>query len=132
MDIKQLIRECLHEEIERQTVKEIIREELNRMYNEGLFEGVDEGVFEGDDKKDDKKNNEKEKDSGKKRSALGQLNTILDKNPIIKKSQIAYRLHPGVDHDSARHMFQDQLEGEDPITTKELNTAIDFIHNSGI
>lgn len=132
MDIRQLIKECVHEEIERQTVKEIIREELKRMYNEGLFESVDEGVFGGGNKKDDKKNDGKEKYSGKKRSALGQLNTILDKNPIIKKSQIAYRLHPGVDHDSARHMFQDQLDGEDPITTKELNTAIDFIHNSGI
>ena len=132
MDIKQLIRECVHEEIERQTVKEIIREELNRMYNEGVFEGVDEGLFEGGNKKDEKKKDDKEKDDGKKRSALGQLNTILDKNPIIKKSQIAYVLHPNVKRDSARHMLQDQLDGEDPITTKEINTAIEFIHNSGI
>lgn len=118
--LKSLIKECIQEEMERQAVKTIIKEELRRMYNEGVFEKKD----------DDKKKGEAE-DKGAD-TARGQLKQMLDQNPIIKKSQIAYKLLPGVDHDSARHIFNDKLNGDDPMTTKEANIAIDMIHNAGV
>ena len=64
---------------------------------------------------------------------MAQLKNMLDNNPMIKKSKIAYALHPGVDHDSARHIFNDQLDSQedDVLTNKEANIAIDMIHNAG-
>ena len=121
MEIKQLIKECVHDIMEREAVKHIIREELNRMLREGMFEVKDEPS-----EKDDKES------KGVTDTARAELNNILDKNPLIKKSQIAYKLMPGVDHDSARHIFNDMLDGDDPMSTKEANTAIDMIHNAGI
>lgn len=119
--IKESVRQVIKEDVERQAIREIVKNELRKMYNEGVFEG---GKREDDDK---------EKDSvGATDTARGQLKNILDNNPMIKKSQIAYALHPGVDHDSARHIFQDQLEGSDKLTTREANTAIDLIHNAGV
>jgi hypothetical protein len=119
--IKESVRQVIREDVERQAIREIVKNELRKMYNEGVFEG---GKREDDDK---------EKDSvGATDTARGQLKNILDNNPMIKKSQIAYALHPGVDHDSARHIFQDQLEGSDKLTTREANTAIDLIHNAGV
>lgn len=119
--IKESVRQVIREDVERQAIREIVKNELRKMYNEGVFEG---GKREDDDK---------EKDSvGATDTARGQLKNILDNNPMIKKSQIAYALHPGVDHDSARHIFQDQLTGEDPLSTREANTAIDMIHNAGV
>lgn len=120
MNIKGYIKECVEEEMQRRVVRNIIKEEMRKLYNEGVFE-------KSEDKKDDNDNDSKEV-----QTALGQLNAILDKNPLIKKSQIAYKLHPGVDHDSARHMLDDQLKGEDPISTTDLNTAMDLIHNAGL
>lgn len=119
--IKQYVRDVLKENAERAAIREMVKNELRQMYNEGVFES---GKEEDDDK---------EKDSvGVTDTARGQLKNILDNNPMIKKSQIAYALHPGVDHDSARHIFQDQLTGEDPLSTREANTAIDMIHNAGV
>ena len=118
--IKESVRQVIREDVERQAIREIVKNELRKMYNEGVFEGG-------------KKDDDKEKDSvGATDTARGQLKNILDNNPMIKKSQIAYALHPGVDHDSARHIFQDQLTGEDPLSTREANTAIDMIHNAGV
>ena len=118
--IKESVRQVIREDVERQAIREIVKNELRKMYNEGVFEGG-------------KKDDDKEKDSvGATDTARGQLKNILDNNPMIKKSQIAYALHPGVDHDSARHIFQDQLTGEDPLSTHEANTAIDMIHNAGV
>ena len=118
--IKESVRQVIREDVERQAIREIVKNELRKMYNEGVFEGG-------------KKDDDKEKDSvGATDTARGQLKNILDNNPMIKKSQIAYALHPGVDHDSARHIFQDQLEGSDKLTTREANTAIDLIHNAGV
>jgi len=118
--IKESVRQVIREDVERQAIREIVKNELRKMYNEGVFEGG-------------KKDDDKEKDTvGATDTARGQLKNILDNNPMIKKSQIAYALHPGVDHDSARHIFQDQLTGEDPLSTREANTAIDMIHNAGV
>ena len=120
--IKESVRQVIREDVERQAIREIIKNELRKMYNEGVFEGG-------------KKDDDKEKDTvGATDTARGQLKNILDNNPMIKKSQIAYALHPGVDHDSARHIFQDQLDPneDDKLTTKDANTAIDLIHNAGV
>lgn len=124
MDIKQLIKECVKEQMERRIVREIVAEQLHKMWESGE---LNEAFFETSDNNNDGKSDE----TGKTR-ALGQLNTLLDKNPLIKKSKIAYALHPGVDKDSARHMFNDQLEGEDPIESKDVVKAIDMIHHAGI
>ena len=116
--IKQYVRDVLRENAERAAIREMVKNELRRMYNEGVFES---GKKEDDDN-----------DKAVADTARGQLNNILDNNPLIKKSQIAYKLMPGVDHDSARHILNDKLSGEDPMTTKEANIAIDMIHNAGV
>lgn len=124
MDIKQLIKECVREQLERRIVREIVAEQLHEMWESGE---LNESFFEASDD-----NNGGETDTMEKSRALSQLNNMLDKNPIIKKSKLAYALHPDVDKDSARHIFNDQLDGEDPIATKEVNQAIDMVHNAGI
>ena len=123
--IKENVRQVIKENAERKAIREIIKNELRRMYNEGVFEG---GKPENNSK--DKGDN-KVTDAG---TAVGQLKNILDNNPMIKKSKIAYALHPGVDHDSARHIFNDQLDAneDDVLSTKDANIAIDMIHNAGV
>lgn len=126
MNVKQYIKECVQEEMMRNAVRSIISEELHRMWrngelNESLFEKDD------DDEKDSDRDDSKEKDKG-----LSQLNNVLDRNPIIKKSKLAYVLHPDVSKNSARHIFNDQLDGEDPISLKDVNHALDIVHNAGI
>lgn len=119
--IKESVRQVIKENAERQMIREIVKSELRKMYNEGVFEG---------DKKDDDESNKKNSEASD--TAIGQLKNILDNNPMIKKSQIAYKLMPDVDPDSARHIFNDKLNGEDPMSTKEANIAIDAIHNAGV
>lgn len=126
MNVKQYIKECVQEEMMRNAVRSIVSEELHRMWRNGE---LNESLFEKDDDKekiDNEKGDEAEADT-----ARAQLNTLL-KNPAIKKSQIAYKMMPGVAKDSARHILQDKLSGDDPMSAKEANIAIDFIHNSGL
>ena len=120
--IKESVRQVIREDVERQAIREIVKNELRKMYNEGVFEG---GKPEDDDDKKDI--------NGNAETAVAQLKNMLDNNPMIKKSKIAYALHPGVDHDSARHIFNDQLDSQedDVLTNKEANIAIDMIHNAG-
>lgn len=121
--IKESVRQVIREDVERQAIREIVKNELRKMYNEG--------VFEGDKREDD---DDKKKDTvGNADTATAQLKNMLDNNPMIKKSQIAYKLMPGVDHDSARHIFNDMLDPneDDKMTTKDANIAIDAIHNAG-
>ena len=121
--IKESVRQVIREDVERQAIREIVKNELRKMYNEG--------VFEGDKPEDD--DDKKKGGNGNAETAVAQLKNMLDKNPMIKKSKIAYALHPGVDHDSARHIFNDQLDSQedDVLTNKEANIAIDMIHNAG-
>lgn len=122
--IKESVRQVIREDVERQAIREIVKNELRKMYNEG--------VFEGGKREDNGNKGEKGDEKAIADTARGQLNNILDNNPLIKKSQIAYKLMPGVDHDSARHILDDKLKGEDPMSTKEANIAIDMIHNAGV
>lgn len=126
MELKQLIRECVHEAIQenmqRKAIREIVKNELKRMYNEGVFEA---------DKKENNNNKKDDDEKGATNTARAQLNQML-KNPAIKKSQVAYHIMPDVDPNSARHILNDKLSGEDPLSTREANAAIDFIHNAGI
>ena len=119
--IKQYVRDVLKENAERAAIREMVKNELRRMYNEGVFESGKEE----DDGSEDK---------GATETAVGQLKNILDNNPMIKKSQVAYKVLPGVPHDSARHIFNDMLDPEedDEMTTQDANVAIDAIHNAGI
>lgn len=121
--IKESVRQVIREDVERQAIREIVKNELRKMYNEG--------VFEGDKPEDD--DDKKKGGNGNAETAVAQLKNMLDNNPMIKKSKIAYALHPGVDHDSARHIFNDQLDSQedDVLTNKEANIAIDMIHNAG-
>lgn len=121
MELKQLIRECVEETIYRNTVKQIIKEELTRILKEELMEKGKSNASDKD-KKDDKEHDE--------HSGVSDLKAFLDNNPMIKKSQIAYKVLPDVAPDSARHIFNDILDQEDPTPKGFVNRSMDAIRNA--
>lgn len=130
MNIKQYIKECVKEEMMRSTVKQLVAEELHRMWENGE---INESLFEKDDndsKEKDEKNKEK-LDKEKADVVRAQLADMCD-NPAVNKAAVAYKVLPGVAHDSARHIFNDMLDGEDNMSTKQATIGISYLQNQGL
>lgn len=127
MNVKQYIKECVQEEMMRNTVRNIVSEELHRMWRNGE---LNESLFEkDDDEKDSDKDDSTEKD--KADVARAQLSDMCD-NPAVNKAAVAYHILPGVAHDSARHIFNDMLDGEDEMSTKQATIGISYLQNQGL
>jgi len=126
MNVKQYIKECVQEEMMRNAVRNIVSEELHRMWRNGE---LNESLFEKDDDEKDKGESKGEKE--KADAARAQLSDMCD-NPAVNKAAVAYHVLPGVAHDSARHIFNDMLDGEDDMSTKQATIGISYLQNQGL
>lgn len=130
MNVKQYIKECVQEEMMRNAVRSIVSEELHRMWRNGE---LNESLFEKDN--DDEKDSDRDDSKSEKEkadAARAQLSDMCD-NPAVNKAAVAYAvLGPDVAHDSARHIFNDMLDGKDDMSTKQATTGISYLQNQGL